>query len=373
MSDFTLATGTSLVHTASLIDAAGRWFLHSGIQEENGGVARYYRSDLRQNARISNEITGYAISALVFLHQRTGHEKYLDAALRAARFLTRTAWDPLLRTFPFEPALNGDHSGALAYFFDCGIIVRGLLAVWRTTRDAEFLDIAVAAGRSMLADFRAREATHPILTLPDKQPLPYQPRWSAGPGCYQLKSALAWHDLFESTGETDFQRAYESEVQAALASEQAFLPGDANCEKVMDRLHAYSYFLEGLLPVLDRAGCAQAFRAGLERAAGYLREIAAQFVRSDVYAQLLRARLYGASAGVLPLDSVAAAEEAEGAAAFQLDSEDRRIAGGFGFGRKTGELLPFVNPVSTAFATQALALWEDRRNNALQAARQVLI
>jgi hypothetical protein len=373
MSYFILLTGMSLVNTKNLIDAAGRWFLDSGIQEESGGVSRYYRSDLRQNAKVSNEITGYAISALVFLHQRARDAKYLDAALRAARFLTRVAWDRSVGTFPFEPTVNGDRSGALAYFFDCGIIVRGLLSIWRVTNDPEFLDTAVAAGRSMLADFRSREAIHPILTLPDKQPLPYQPRWSARPGCYQLKSAMAWYELFESTGEKDFLRAYESEVDSALASESTFLPGDTNCEKVMDRLHAYSYFLEGLLPVVHRADCARAFQSGVDRAARYLREIAPQFVRSDVYAQVLRVRLCGEAMGVLLLDSSAAAQEAEGAAAFQLTSKDARIDGGFGFGRKTGELLPFVNPVSTAFASQALAFWDDRRNNVLEARRQSLI
>ena len=336
-------------------------------------MARYYRSDLRHNAKISNEITGYAISALVFLHARTEDAKYLEGALRAARFLTRVAWEPRLGTFPFEPTPNGDRTAALAYFFDCGIIVRGLLSIWRATREAEFLETAVAAGRSMLADFRAREAIHPILTLPDKRPLPYEPRWSAHPGCYQLKSALAWYELFESTGEKDFLRAYESEVDAALANEADFLPGDANCEKVMDRLHAYCYFIEGLLPVLHRADCAEAFRKGVDRAAGYLREIAPQFVRSDVYAQLLRARLCGEVMGAMPLDSAAATQEAEGAAAFQLDSADARIAGGFAFGRKLGELLPFVNPVSTAFAMQALALWDDRQNSVLAARREVLI
>jgi len=90
-------------------------------------VARYYRSDVQRNAPVSTEITGYTVSALLFLHQRTHHADLLDAALRAARFLTRSAWDKRLNTFPFEQP-NGDRSKALAYFFDCGIIVRGLLA-----------------------------------------------------------------------------------------------------------------------------------------------------------------------------------------------------------------------------------------------------
>jgi len=44
-------------------------------------------------------------------------------------------------------------------------------------------------------------------------------------------------------------------------------------------------------------------------------------------------------------------------AGFQTDS------GGFLFGHKHGDPLPFVNPVSTAFCVQALVLWQDRQDN----------
>jgi hypothetical protein len=33
------------------------------------------------------------------------------------------------------------------------------------------------------------------------------------------------------------------------------------------------------------------------------------------------------------------------------------VDGGFYFGRAAGAFLPYINPVSTAFALQALALW----------------
>jgi hypothetical protein len=335
--------------TDRLIHAAGRWFLQSGIQEASGGVARYYRSDKRQNAPVSTEITGYAVSTLLFLYQRTGDSAYFEAALRAARFLTRIAWDARVGTFPFEHSANGASGPAYAYFFDCGIIVRGLLVAWRVTEDSEFRDTAIAAGRAMLADFPGPDGIHPILVLPEKRPLEWEPRWSASPGCYQLKSALAWHELFEVTGESAFENGYEAALQAALDNHREFLPGESDPARIMDRLHAYAYFLEGLLPVLHRPDCAAAFRNGVDRVAGYLREIAPVFVRSDVYAQLLRARLLGDT-----LDESAARYEAEKAATFQIDS------GGFLFGRKQGEDLPFVNPVSTAFCAQALAFWEDR-------------
>jgi hypothetical protein len=359
--------------TNSLIERAGRWFLNSGIQETNGGVARYYRSDLEANAGVSTEITGYAVSTLLYLYQQTNRPDYLDAALRAARFLVHTAWDARLGTFPFEHSNNGNQPRGLAYFFDCGIIVRGLLAAWRVSKEPQFRDTAIAAGRSMAADFRGPRAIHPILGLPGKLPLAYESRWSANPGCYQLKSAMAWYELFETTGEMEFRSAYESAVESALHSEHDFLPGAASREQVMDRLHAYLYFLEGLLPVVDRPDCAQAFRAGLDRVAAYLEEIAPVFARSDVYAQLLRARLYGESLARIPLDRARAAREAEQAAGFQLESSNARLDGGFLFGRKATDALPYVNPVSTAFAVQALTQWDDRKNNAFEARRHALI
>jgi hypothetical protein len=75
----------------------------------------------------------------------------------------------------------------------------------------------------------------------------------------------------------------------------------------------------------------------------------------------------------MPLEEAAAAHEAQQAASFQIDSSDPRVSGGFLFGRKQGEDLPFVNPVSTAFCAQALALWDDRQNNRAQIVRQALI
>jgi len=347
---------TRLHITNGLLESASVWILESGILEPNGGVARYYRSDTRQNARVSTEITGYTLSALRFLHQRGVNQKVLDALNRAALFLTGTAWDRERAIFPFEWE-DKDAAPRSAYFFDCGIITRGLLAAWRTSPNQDYLDVAVACGRAMAIDFRGNELFHPILSLPDKSPRPQEPRWSARPGCYQLKAALAWLQLHELTGEEIFRDAWEESLDWSLASHETFLPGDPDHLRVMDRLHAYCYFLEGLLPVLDRQPCVKAFSEGLDRVSHFLRQISPHFVRSDVYAQLLRARVYAAAAHAIPLDPVAAGQEANAASTFQIESADPRVHGAFSFGSKDGSLMPFANPVSTMFCMEALTLW----------------
>jgi hypothetical protein len=327
---------------------AGEWFLHSGIQDLSGGVARYYRTDIERNVPVSTEITGYAVSAFVYLHRVSQDERYVDAARRAARFLTRDAWNAAACVMPFEIA-PATHT----YFFDCGIIVRGLLAAWHAFRDREFLDTAIAIGGSMMRDFASAEGDyHPILALPAKAPLERDPlRWSRSAGCYQLKAAMAWWDLFEVTGDERFRAPYERVLEQSLATYRKFLPGHTDRAKVMDRLHAFCYFLEGLLPRAGDSQCAAALAEGIDMMAHHLRDVAPEFARSDVFAQLLRARVHAASAGVVPLERACAAWEAAQLATFQ------NADGAYWFGIKAGDRLPFLNPVSTAFAAQALEMW----------------
>jgi hypothetical protein len=338
------------------LSRAGVWFVESGIQDPGGGVARYYLAESGVNRAVSTEITGYTVSALVYLHSLSGETRYLDAARRAGKFLTEVAWDPELRIFPFE--IEG--AERFAYFFDCGIIIRGLLGLWRATGDCRLLEVARECGRSMASVFDAGGGEfHPILRLPGAAPAPRTDQWSRSPGCYQLKSALAWHDLHRETGESGFLELYEAMLSRALRTEESFLPG-AEGERVMDRLHAYSYFLEAIMPRAERREVANALAGGIARVERYLGEIGPRFARSDVYAQLLRVRLMADAAGAVPLDEARAAGEAKALAAFQGASGDRRIDGGFYFARRGDRLQPHVNPVSTAFGMQALAMWRQR-------------
>jgi hypothetical protein len=354
------------------LSRTAEWFLHSGIQQSDGGVARYYLVDSRRNLPVSTEITGYAASTFVYLHSVAGDDRYLDRAIAAARFLI-CAWECSSATMPFEidPA-------EYTYFFDCGIVVRGLLSVWRATGEEQFLDAAKATGDSMITNFAGPDGDfHPILALPSRTPLPRDPlRWSRTATCYQLKSAMAWWDLYEATRDTGYIEPYERILEDSLRSYRDFLPGHTDRHKVMDRLHAFCYFLEGLLPRAGDSRCAAALREGIGLCAWHLHDIAPEFERSDVYAQLLRIRLYADWLGVEPLDRTAAEFESAQLAGFQVDGSlphDARMNGGYWFGRKNAQPLPFINPVSAAFACQALQLWETHRVGGDQVHRQMLI
>lgn len=297
---------------------------------------------------VSTEISGYAASALVFLYRTTREEKYLDAARRTADFLVYLAWDGALRIFPYEYPSPSADSRHLAYFFDSGIIIRGLLAVWRETRNDRLLDIAVKGAHGMRTFWNGTDYD-PILMLPDKTAIARDARWSTTPGCYQAKSALAWWELAAITGDENLKRDYLEVIEAGIRSCHGFLAGADDRPKIMDRLHALLYFVEALSPLLDRADCVTIYANLLEEAVRHRRELESDFVRSDVYAQTLRARVR--SSHVIPIDTAAASEEADALETFQAKS------GGFIFGKRARMMSPHVNPVSTAFAIQALEMW----------------
>ena len=343
------------------LPAVARWFLQSGIQEPSGGVARYYRMDEGRNARISTEITGYAVSAFLTLHELTGDARQRDAAVRAGDFLCENAWDARAGIFPFEWSAAGDVPEKAAYFFDCGIIARALARLYRKTGEEKYLERAKDCATGMLRDFVNGRDIDPILELPSKKPTPRDVRWSRSSGCYQLKSAVAWLEVGEATGERRLVQAYEDTLEAAMARQGGFLTEEGRGDRVMDRLHAYSYYLEGLLPRASTPEVAQALASGIKTAALHLRETRDSFERSDVCAQLLRVRLHAAALGAAGLDESAAEEEANRAAALQMSSGDARVDGAFCFGRRGAALLPFANPVSGAFCLQALAQWENRK------------
>ena len=352
------------------IARAAHWFLESGIQDPSGGVGRFYQSEIQQNKPVSTEITGYTASTLIYLFNITGDHAFLDRARQTARFLLDHAWNPALQTFPFEYPSPSAVSNHRAYFFDCGIIIRGLMAVWHQTREDQILETAHAASRGMIADFKAGPDYHPILELPSKTPLPRTAHWSRSSGCYQLKSALAWYDVAEQTGDSALRNAYLEMLQTALSTYPSFLPATTP-HQTMDRLHACSYFLEALIPVLHRPDCAAACADALAAVARNLHQIAPTFARSDVYAQLLRARIN--CAAIVPMDHEAAAREATALQQFQATSDDPRIDGGYFFGRRDGILSPHVNPVSTAFALQAIEMWRAYQTGIQPPCRQFLI
>lgn len=129
----------------------------------------------------------------------------------------------------------------------------------------------------------------------------------------------------------------------------------------MNRLHAHCYFLEGLLARAERPEIRATLSDAIDKTAEFFYQSAPCFERSDVGAQLLRARLYAARMGAVPLNKAVASAEA--ARLMKHHEPD----GSFRFGVRDGHPAPVRNPVSTAFAMQAIDQWSLYRSQSFDA------
>ena len=67
---------------------------------------------------------------------------------------------------------------------------------------------------------------------------------------------------------------FDAALACSLATHESFLTEEPDREKLMDRLHAYCYFLEALLAVADREAFARRCVRNRSRGRCLLREIA---------------------------------------------------------------------------------------------------
>jgi hypothetical protein len=358
----------------SCIYSGLRWLITSGIQSESGGVARYYLADDRRYRNTSTVNTGYFISALLKTNE-SGEKELLDHAVKAGRFLVEQAFDANLELFCSEVGDAGEPAAREARFFDCCIAARALLHLWQATSDPQFLDRAERCGVALRTRMsRVDGSFFPLLDLKSGEPSAGTDSWSVEAEVYQLKSSLAFLELSEATGNREFDTSMQLMLNWCLKTHEGFVRGDDNPENIMDRLHAYCYFLEGLLPVAtEDMKASHALQHGVLDVENFMREVTASYQRCDVVAQLLRLRLYADRIGIMELDFAEAEKEALALEQFQHQSTDPKIDGGFAFARRRGELTPHVNPATTAVAIQALAMWEQAEDGAFREPWQALI
>jgi hypothetical protein len=358
----------------SCIYSGLRWLITSGIQDESGGIARSYLADERTYQNLSTLNTAYYISALLKTNEAREKEPE-EHALKSGRFLVKQAFDAHTELFRAEFDGGGDRPALEARFLDCCVALRALLHLWQATSDPVFLDHAERCGVALRTHLsRVDGSFFPLFDLQTGNARAGTGSWTVEAEVYQLKSALAFLELSDATGNREFETSMQLMLQWCLKTHEGFVRGDDDPENIMDRLHAYCYFLEGLLPVAaEHMAASHALQHGVLDVENLMKQVTAKYQRCDVVAQLLRLRLYSDRIGIMELDLPQAEKEVLLLEQFQHQSTDPRTDGGFAVARRNGQLAPQVSPASTAVAIQALAMWEQAEDGAFREPWQALI
>lgn len=358
----------------SCIHAGLRWLSISGIQHESGGVSGFFNTDTRGYLPVSTPATAHYVDSQLWSRRFT--RGVLPApAVRAGQFLVEHVFDSARELFAAAPKGTEDESVGLAYFVDCGVALRSLVHLSDATNDQGYLEYAERCGLAMHSRMNTVDgAFFPLYDLEADRAYEELGEWSGEMAVPQLKAGLAFLELYKATGRGEFEHDAEALRKWCLKRHESFLGGEVDDVKVVEQLHGYCDFLDGLLPgvALD-TDSARVLQFGLLRVENLLDDIGDEYQRCDVMAQLLRLRMYADKLGVMELEYTRAEKEAATIAEFQVQSTDPRTDGGFVHARKRGQNLPQLDPTATALALQALEMWDQTEEGGLRDDWEVLV
>jgi uncharacterized protein YyaL (SSP411 family) len=349
------------------------WLLNSGIQAKNGGFYSWRDAADDSHAYLYSEITGYAITALCFLHKLTGDTVFLSRARSAAQWIEQDALDPsggvLTRNYVRDAIEHYSFERGNIYSFDCAMVAFGMLKLYQSVSNERYLDIAEGIISFLNKQMLKPEGTYyPVFDTKIGRPWEDQKKWSTQSGSFHCKLALCLCELSRIKKDNVYKAAAKRLISSSI---EDFYKGGRFVTSLYDgtsHLHPYSYTLEGMLyyahATLDdsfkgTAAAAYGWASGFQDKNGGLPTRVssdgrpqATSNRSDIQAQMLRLSYYLSSS----VDRERLLERL-----LQMQDTVSECKGAFLFGADAdGSVKNHQNSWCSMFALQALCLAAGR-------------
>jgi len=246
-----------------------KWLLYSGIRIKTGSNqgAMYGWKDRSKTSQshsfssqssypfIYSEITGYAITCFSWLYSEFGYIDALSAAKDSANWVLKNKHNSShLLVAGYQTSHNFYQKGNMSnqiYAFDNGMIMIGLLNLYKITRDAILLSAAKQVTNALIERFfdGSKNITYAVL---DKsfRPTNYgSGKWSTVPGAYHSKLCLGLLELSRLTNDNFYIEISDSLcnfAQTMQKSDGHFITSNADSENITF-LHPHLYACEGLI------------------------------------------------------------------------------------------------------------------------------
>jgi hypothetical protein len=288
-----------------------RWLFCSGIRIKNGHNrgAIYGWKNLNPPAYpfIYSEIAGYAVTCFSWIYTELGKPVALQAAKESADWIIRNMRSCLLVAGSTEID-NFDQKGELSnqiYSFDNGIIIIGLLNLYKITRDPNLLTVANLMTEALIERFFDGSKLTAILDASYEAMINdcANIKWSTISGAYHSKLAIAFLELSRLTNNMLYAKVSNSLCDYAKTLQKSNGRFITNSGSDVTYLHPHLYACEGLI----YAGITQSnenyYRAGLKGVTWAIQQInpttgglprdtgGRSIEQSDCIAQLLRLSL----------------------------------------------------------------------------------
>lgn len=365
------------------------WLLESGIQNMTdedpslkGGVSAWYDSVRQCYPFVYSEITGYAITALTYLHVQTGDDQFLGRAQSAADWLLEEAFDPTTGYFRCQYSLDAHAFIPRAYAFDEAMILNGLTSLCRTTDEVRYREAAELGAQRLVTKWQRDDgAFTPFQSLSPTDTVDKIQKWSRQPGSFQAKNAIGLLNLYQITGAPALKDSVVKVCDRALGFQHQTGFFVTSTYDDSTHLHPHCYSAEGLWVAGKLLGreeylesATRAVRWALDQQLPnggipriYLNGEFNGQERSDIIAQVIRLGILLIHEGRLGrayLDNVERALER--LLSFQCLEGSAQEKGGFVFGfQDDGLPANHVNSWCTMFALQAILMYLQHRQGSL--------
>ena len=368
------------------VEKAVNWLINSGIQnidktreELYGSFNAWYEQDTGDYPFVYSENTGYMLTMMCYLWDRTKNEEFLKRARLAGDWLLNVIHEPnggFRCIYPLKPS-RFDFKKDQMYAFDNGIVLNGLVNLYRVTKEERYLVSAVAVADYLVYYFQKPSgAFFPVYQIADGKFFESDKEWSMTSGSYHVKIAIGLLNLYDLSKKKKYWESAIKICDFALSCQNASGRYISYLTRGGTNAHPHCYTSEGLWvagAVLDR----EDYLESSTRAIQWLLDMQSKegFIprlflddkpiyneRLDALSQTLRLSMIH-MAGKRLSESVKSKIELlrSHILTCQADDKDLKANGGFYFGRLStgGEVMPHVNLWVTSFAIQALQLYAD--------------
>ncbi len=376
---------------------AKSWLLHSGIQNiggdtpVKGGFNAWYNLDENNYFYTYSEITGYAITSLLYLYSLKKEELLLDRAKSAAHWLVEKALHDsgAVKTRYYYDSKNADHNysfqGNVVRSFDNGIVLSGLSNLYQFSSQEDYYLVSKKMADLILKMQKKNGLLYPDYDLNKKKLKESYEKWSSQSGSFHVKIILGLINFAKYSNNKKYEDAARKLCDEILKFQKedgrfvTFKEGDTH-------LHPHCYSAEGLLfagwyfkdeKYINAAVNASKWLMDSQMENGgipslFVNNEFIKFERADVLAQTLRLAVIFLNNNLLDKKYERNAEKlVNRLLKFQYLKEGSQ-KGGFFYGydvdhktlkeKKTNHLNSWV----TMFALQALIMYKQYKENRLK-------
>jgi len=240
------------------LDHAIRWMLYSGIinndpnnRETYGGVNAYYDIGAKGYPFVYTEITGYAVSLLIYLSKHFGENAFIEKAQASVNWLIdfmryEGEDDNAMGSFSWAYDFRGKRKKT--YSFDCGICARALIDLYKITGDKRCLSQAQQTLSWLVKKMQNEDGSlKPSYDWSQKKSLSNPSIWYENPGCLHAKMAIPLALGSEVLNDPTFINSAKSLIQWALKLQRSSGRLIVNTHDKRTNVHAHCYALEGII------------------------------------------------------------------------------------------------------------------------------